>query len=811
MLFFAVILVVHLQGLSADHRYSDNYAKMEVVWQNSLKYNVYFKASKNVFGRWDYKVNHISLCDYNSNAIADGTITVPECIEYDNEVYMVNELENISFKNSEISSIIVEGNPAFGEEFQGFTGEIILKKGAIAIYSDDAFSNFEGTLTNYAIDVTQGFYDAIANMDADKTKLKCRYSIYDTCKEKFVGEVIPFGLKAWIIDDVRMIDCYKFKIGYYGDASEDNLTVTFKDATITPDNGEYKITHISPKKKYEVIFNYEGENFANSIPVTYSRYVGISEPKKYEGKIEGEMLRYDGYYDDLKAYEAGIKYCEMYYGSGKEEVLSTAVGNYNEAEKCFNYKIENLFPGNEYKLYPYIIIDGDCILDSYYLERTSNHHIELNYSSTETTCTLNSVKQLSSDGTVKATSVKLLVNGETHDIPGYKLTGLRPQPMDNESPINAAMVRLYIGEEYFDYRIALRTQRLGFVLSETITPTGILFNPKFTSQELELDNFIIASNFGDKITSSESKEIWLGSLRPNTTYTMTVTVNYKTKDGKTESYAFCRYNASKKQMDPNISLTTPSLSLSAPETQPVSATSARVSAETNIDDRETNIGFQWKKYEAPASLKPSEGYGILVGGSIEGLIKNLQSSSFYNVRTFYKNNAGNYYYSEWVTFDPSDFSYFEPTVHTFAAENISGTSAELKGCVIPGSDNIIEQGFQYWKAGSDKVHFKAAPVDGYSTVFSSGQRMSATIEDLASGTEYHFRSYAKTDAGNVYGEEMTFITHEVAGIEQVEIDNENHYEIVGYYTISGAKINMPQRGLNIIRYSDGSVKKIFVK
>ncbi len=48
------------------------------------------------------------------------------------------------------------------------------------------------------------------------------------------------------------------------------------------------------------------------------------------------------------------------------------------------------------------------------------------------------------------------------------------------------------------------------------------------------------------------------------------------------------------------------------------------------------------------------------------------------------------------------------------------------------------------------------------------------------------------------------------GIETVGITTEGK-EIVGYYSIEGKQLNAPQHGINILRYSDGTTKKLYVK
>ncbi len=41
--------------------------------------------------------------------------------------------------------------------------------------------------------------------------------------------------------------------------------------------------------------------------------------------------------------------------------------------------------------------------------------------------------------------------------------------------------------------------------------------------------------------------------------------------------------------------------------------------------------------------------------------------------------------------------------------------------------------------------------------------------------------------------------------------NKRKTKKVGYYTTDGRKVPSPQRGINIVRYSDGTTKKVRVK
>ncbi|MBP3473036.1 MAG: hypothetical protein J6K41_12575 [Paraprevotella sp.] len=202
---------------------------------------------------------------------------------------------------------------------------------------------------------------------------------------------------------------------------------------------------------------------------------------------------------------------------------------------------------------------------------------------------------------------------------------------------------------------------------------------------------------------------------------------------------------------------------------------------------------------------------------MEGYIRNLQSTSYYNVRAFYKSAEGDYFYGDWITFDPSDFSYFEPTVHTYAAAEVTHNSARMKGYILAGTEAIEEQGFEYWStstssASARRVKAATTASDNVQTVFATGQVMTAELRDLLPATTYCCRAFVKTSSGITYGEEQTFTTQgDPTGIGFVSPDAQTTPTVEGYYDLNGRKFEAPQRGINIIRYSNGTTRKIVVR
>ena len=277
--------------------------------------------------------------------------------------------------------------------------------------------------------------------------------------------------------------------------------------------------------------------------------------------------------------------------------------------------------------------------------------------------------------------------------------------------------------------------------SKEVLPSTISAQFGYKMEDAVFQSDYITYN-GEKIPG---QKLSLSGLKPNTTYSAKYTVS--TKGGSTETQTF--------------SFTTPALELKMLTPYSVTSTNTIVAAETNMSDQETSAGFQWKKYDAPSTLAPKEAFAAIYDGRLEGYIKNLQSTSYYNVRAFYKDAAGNYTYTDWVTFDPSDFSYFEPTVHTYPANEVSASSATVKGYVLPGSDEILKQGIEYWKVGGANAPMKVmSPLAASSkdTVFATGQVMIVTLNNLKPGTDYCYRAFVTTQAGTTYGEEQTFTT-----------------------------------------------------
>jgi len=302
---------------------------------------------------------------------------------------------------------------------------------------------------------------------------------------------------------------------------------------------------------------------------------------------------------------------------------------------------------------------------------------------------------------------------------------------------------------------------------------------------------------------AEKNSITKSGLDPKTKYTLYYCVDVK--GGKDN--VIRTFNISK---DTNTS----DLSLTTLQPKVISPGNVIVAAESNLDDEETNVGFEWRRTDWSDDFASNTGGAYLYEGTMEGYIRNLNTEKLWKFRPYYTSNSGKTYYGDWVGLDPTNTSYFEPTVHTYAKVSVQGNSAEVKGYAMRGSDNVTSQGFMYWKtsngARAEAGSNVTVPKDAM-TVEAKGNMMTATLEGLDYESTYSYVAFMTTSEGETfYGELQSFQTGEdTSGVETLV--NKANDSKTAIYDIRGRRLDAPQRGINIIRMSNGVTKKVFVK
>ena len=528
-------------------------------------------------------------------------------------------------------------------------------------------------------------------------------------------------------------------------------------------------------------------------PIIYAHSTDINAIKRY---WNGTVRDIDSPYVDIVSYTASLGSISFYFEMNEyaTTLQSIKLGETeltpDENHLCV---MTNLEPDTPYDItITYLSPDGE---ENSYTQSICTKKPEVNISIRQSTqTTMNLIVSAESDTTSSADKKGFICNDRDYYCTGDTLVlrGLNPKTKYDIVPFAEYGTKRITGNSS-----SFWTESLNLTIAPlVIGPTSISVEGDYVAGDARISNTGFTDhNSGDILA--------LNGLLPNTSYTVEYYVRTEGGGYETVSQTF----------------TTAALELTTLQPRCVSSTCAIVAAETNIVEEETNVGFQWKKYDAPSSLKPNEGYAAIYGGQLEGYVRNLQPTSYYNVRAFYKSAEGKYCYGNWVTFDPSDFSYFEPTVHTYAATGVTHGSARVRGYVLAGTDDIEEQGFEYWPISDSEVNarrVKAAvtnAADDVQTVLATGQVMTAELRDLRPGTTYCCRAFVKTATRTTYGETQTFTTEgDPTGIDDITIDTPAAMPTVtGYYDLSGRKSDTPHHGVNIVRYSDGAARKVIMK
>ncbi|QFQ13122.1 leucine-rich repeat domain-containing protein [Pseudoprevotella muciniphila] len=340
----------------------------------------------------------------------------------------------------------------------------------------------------------------------------------------------------------------------------------------------------------------------------------------------------------------------------------------------------------------------------------------------------------------------------------------------------------YSLEEYKEYF----TSSLNASVSTTATTASSLSvkgsytqgDATVTAQKLQIN--------GTTYDVSDGKAATFTGLNPNKEYTATYTV---TANGHT-------YTKTGK-------FTTAALTLTTRQPKVVSAGNVIVAAASNISEEEENVGFEWRRTDWTGDFASNTGTayvytdGTAGTNMIEGYIRNLNTEKLWKYRPYYLANDGTYYYGDWVGLDPTNTSYFEPTVHTYAKVDIQGNTVLVKGYALRGSDNVTVKGFMYWKntgKSAPKLMAVTIPANAKTlTVTGSSQIMTASLSDLDYDAEYSYVSFMTTSEGDTYyGEVQTFRTEpDVTGISEVMTADEPAAETArtGIYTLSGVKLS----------------------
>ncbi len=383
------------------------------------------------------------------------------------------------------------------------------------------------------------------------------------------------------------------------------------------------------------------------------------------------------------------------------------------------------------------------------------------------------------------------VVGEVAGDNAYIIKGLRPSYAQN--------IPLTVRMENISFSTSTNITTLPIsptVVSKNITASSLTAQGSYMVGDAK----VVSTQLTMNGTEMQGVEGYLHGLNPNTSYNCKYKVVVEYGSGDTYTYVG------------SANIRTAVLTLTTQQPRVISMGNVVVAAESNLDDEETKVGFEWRRTDWPDDFASNSGVAYLYEGTMEGYIRNLYIEKLWRYRPYYESDSGNRYYGTWVGIDPTNTSYFEPTVHTYATITVTGNRAEVKGYAMRGTDNVVSQGFMYWPGSTPSLRRKVNSVPTEAKmVLASGNVMTATLEDLEYETAYCYVAFVTTSEGETfYGEEQSFSTSvDPDGIEEIEDSTLKIEE--AWYSLDGKKLAKPQKGINIIRYADGTTKKVLIK
>ena len=738
--------------------------------------------------------NTILTCD----TVREQSISIPKLIKYNGIEYTVKKIDGTAFKNSrkwrsiEIPASVDSISPnAFSTSrlsSRGWLYVVINKK-----YNVTFLNPFAATIYVADSKIINEYY---------REKINLHFSP----KEIWPDCLFDTGLN-------RNGGVLSFKFAQH----PEDIRVSYNGISFHPDeDGYYNVRgdECYPGNEFPIEFTYGNQTKKVSILMHNNYAFTLDTDEELIGST------YLGLYLNLGNPDNGVHNPDnvgfWIYENIDEKPIKDINIEFNEYvdSNDFDSKIiwiDGLFPNTTYSIVPYVIFNGhkislSDIIDTPWLITTKS--IDLNLKlikkrATELQLTVNISYNTPSKefahpehldsyklGVITIDGKRFSADGNIvtiKDLEPFRTYEFAPYIISNNKEFTPKIYYDFTTEPYVSCFVSDRnspTTRIIWAINHEKDWKPSMTSLSLNGEETEFN--------GDKIT--------LRGLKPSTSYFGSV-MSYGDK------FDYIRNG---------FNFTTSKLELKALPAKATSNTCAILMAETNIDSSETGCGFEWIRYDAPPEMPSNFSPCIASNGILAGKLEGLRSDTYYKFRPYYQDAEGNYYYGndgKWTAFITEDaYVYFEPMIYTLETEAINDTNATVVGYVLEGSDKINEQGIEYWESNRNDIQKSTVNYSENEVyrVSGDGQMMRVTLNNLKSGTEYTYRTYALTDSEIRYGEERTFKTTGSSSTTDVEYIYAEP-EPVAYYTLQGSKITNPQSGIYIVVYSDNSVKKIFIR
>jgi hypothetical protein len=441
---------------------------------------------------------------------------------------------------------------------------------------------------------------------------------------------------------------------------------------------------------------------------------------------------------------------------------------------------------------------------SYEIETTAKPELSLTLvEATQSTLTVKA--SITNDGTMKVYELVIYPFWDYTYYPQEVQNG-KPYTIDYYCPGNTYKVHLKVSTDVGEYRVTeeFTTKPLNLQIEAAeYGPCRVKYIASWDDGDAVIssygftDNNISSKGDGNVVYESED------GLNPSTNISLYYVITTKARNGKESG----TYRVS-------CSSTLPELEWYENTPVATSTTSCRIMSSTNCNAN-VGTGFEWKRYDAPNEMAATKVSCPVVDGILVGSLRNLNPEVYYKYRPYYTSNSGATYYGDWTPFFTGDANvYFEPDVRTLADIEILSNSAILTGYVLPGSDDVQSQGFQYRKVakqGSSQIAaLNGQNAEEWINVAASGIKPTATIDGLDFDSQYEYRVYATTKTDTYYGESRYFTIESQSGIEDVAVDGNGDKLTLNVYNNPDLKIAVSGTSAETVMYEIYNVSGVHI-
>jgi hypothetical protein len=499
----------------------------------------------------------------------------------------------------------------------------------------------------------------------------------------------------------------------------------------------YNHTSLLPQQIYQYrgfVETEEGEivkgnivTFKTSDVVTTSSAIDITQSKV---TIKGNII---GNYTDIIS--QGFEW--------KKDELKSSLATDIDENNVFSLNLDELQYNSTYSYRAFVTTSHGKIYSDWQEFKTKDISITAgNYASTQTTATLYGSIDIG-DAVANIIKVGISCNGILYaDNVSTSWSVIQNNLRPNYSYSYYAIAEVD-GKQYTSSSKTFTTKSvLANVSTSEVTQTSALINVTYSTGDATFKTSGI--QYGSTYlytTISDTLTYRITELAPNSTYSYRSFIT--TEEGGTV------YSDWK-------SFTTKPVSLTIQSADAISNTSATIHSDIACDTYSSaEFGFEWRKFDAPDLVPSNTVVAEQFEEKLSFRLKSLVPSEYYKYRSYckYQNQT---YYSEWIAFGTADvFVLYTPDVITIATTDVENNCIILYSYVLEGSENVLQQGFEYWIENNMR-----SAKDNANVVLTSGtnNRVTISYSDLLPNTTYKFRAFAKTASGTTYGETYNFAT-----------------------------------------------------